>query len=111
MNPVIFLIELVRERLKLDQAGYQKLILDLETWFEQKNGKVAEFLRSPFAILLLPILLPLVKKGIDTLLNRWVGDQDDDGDADVNDLIMKLAGNILTKRGVTPPPQFFNNEE
>lgn len=110
MHPALFLLQLLRDRAQIDPAIFQQAMDDLKARFDNSTGKIGTFLRSPYVLLLLPVLYPLIKKGFDSLLNRWIGDQDGDGDADLNDLILRLASKQLAKKGIELPAHLFDHE-
>jgi len=91
MNPIDFLFNLLASHLQLTPEDYDNVRARAITQYEQSTGKIKDFLSSPYVVLLLPVVLPLLKRAIDALLSRWFGDQDDDGDVDLADALATIV--------------------
>ena len=99
MNIVDFFFQLFSGKLQLSVEEFDKVKERVQGDLEKaKDNKVVKFLNSPYVLLLLPFLLPLLKKGIDALINRWIGDQDEDGDADLADAIALISQKLLKNK-------------
>jgi len=110
MHPALFLLQLIRDRSQIDPTTFEAAMVDLKARFDNSTGKIGTFLRSPYVLVVLGFFYPMIKKGFDGLLNRWIGDQDGDGDADLNDLILRLASKQLAKKGIELPAHLFEHE-
>lgn len=99
MNIVDFIFQLFSGKLQLSVEEFDKVKERVQGDLEKaKDNKIVKFLNSPYVLLLLPFLLPLLKKGIDSLINRWIGDQDEDGDADLADAIALISQKLLKNK-------------
>lgn len=97
MNPIDFLFSLLASHLQLTPEDYDNVRARAIAQYEQSSGKIKDFLSSPYVLLLLPILLPLLKKALDGLLSRWFGDQDEDGDVDLADALSSIVEKLRKK--------------
>ena len=71
MHPIDFLLRLFSDRIKLEQDEYNRVHETLTQDFDKSNNFFVNLLRSPYAIIALPILLPIFQ----ALLNRlfdWI---------------------------------------
>jgi len=91
MYPTDFIFQLLRNYLQFDQEQYTALSTSLREKLEVSQNKIVKFLHSPMVLILLPILLPLVKKAFDSVMERFIGDQNGDGDVDIVDALAALV--------------------
>jgi len=98
MNPVIFFIELIKSKLQLDPEEFQNLVDALKAKFDASNGFFARTLRSPYVLILLPVVLPIAKAWVDKGLSKLLPDQDGDGDSDFNDALAIIVNRLNNKQ-------------
>lgn len=110
MHPISLLLSIFREKTRLDEATFQNAVSQLVQSAEQSENKIFVFLRKPAVILALGLFVPVLKSLFDRIWDRFIGDQDGDGDSDINDLIMKLAAKQLLKKGIELPQSVFDYE-
>jgi len=91
MHPIDFFFRLIADRITLTQDEYDNAKVTLQSAFDSSDNVVTRFLKSPYVLLLLPILFPIAQYGINWLLSRFINDEDQDGEIDTADLLALLA--------------------
>jgi len=65
--------------------------------FAASSNPIVNFLKSPYMVFAYAILLPVAKVWLEKLLVWAIGDQDQDGDIDKADLLLKLMAALGIK--------------
>lgn len=107
-HPIFMLLNILRDKTQLDQSTYETAVGDIAISFDNSTGKIATFLKKPAVLLALSLFIPLIKRAVDNLFERFIGDQDADGDADLNDLLLRLVSKRLIKKGIELPEHILN---
>jgi len=98
MNPIDFIFRLFASHLQFSQEEFESVRAQAIAGWDASTGKLKTFFSSPWVLLLLPILLPILKGWIDRLLARWIGDQDEDGDIDVADALAAIVEKLQRQK-------------
>lgn len=97
MNPITFLFSVLAPFLTLSPDGVADLKENAENWYEQSTLK-AKLDQYWWVALLLPILYPIVSRYVNRFYDS-IGDQNEDGDIDVDDLLALLGEKLKSNKG------------
>lgn len=71
MHPIDFILRVLGSRLPLEQSEYERAQATLTADFDAADNVVTRTLKSPYVIIILPILIPIFQAGLDRILN-WI---------------------------------------
>jgi len=71
MHPIDFILRLLSSRITLEQSEYERAHAELTNSFDSTDNVFTRFFRSPYVLIVLPILLPIAEAGLNRLLN-WI---------------------------------------
>lgn len=96
MHPIDFLLRLLSNRITLEQDEYTRVHATLTEDFNNADNYFVRIIKSPYAIIALPILLPICEALLTRLLN-WISPPppEDDGE----DFFVGLQNLIDQHRG------------
>lgn len=100
MSPIDFLFALFAGRFTLSVDEFNDLKERINNDLQNSSNRFASFLRSPYLLLLLPIILPFVKSWLDRLAAKWIPDTDNDDDHDIQDLLAALSEKLTTRKNI-----------
>lgn len=98
MSIIDFIFALFGGRFTLTPDEFDQLREKINSDIQESNHKIVGFLKSPYLLLLLPIILPFAKRALDNLWAKLAPDADGDGDNDLADLLAQLSEKLQQKR-------------
>jgi hypothetical protein len=95
MNPITFLFSILAPFLSISPDSVEDLKTNAEAWYDQSSLKTA-LEKYWFVPLLLPIIYPFVARKVNSLYDS-IGDQNEDGELTIDDLILAAAQRIQNR--------------
>lgn len=92
MNPIDFVFKLLANYLEFTPDDHEKIRAKALADWDASEGKLKKILSSPYVLIALPLLLPVVQAALNYVIKTWlkVEDNDNDGEIDMADAILEI---------------------